>query len=80
MPDVGDILENDKGEKGVTAKFYKTAPGTKDRQQFAERFLPTTKLCLFDFKDPELAPGEVLFYADFEGYFTPCLLYTSRCV
>ncbi|EAZ63743.1 beta-glucosidase [Scheffersomyces stipitis CBS 6054] len=71
MPDVGDILENDKGEKGVTAKFYKTAPGTKDRQQFAERFLPTTKLCLFDFKDPELAPGEVLFYADFEGYFTP---------
>ncbi|KAG2731630.1 hypothetical protein G9P44_005217 [Scheffersomyces stipitis] len=71
LPDVADILENEKGEKGVTAKFFKNAPGTKDRQQFAEYLLPTSKLFLSDFTDPGLELGELLFYADFEGYFTP---------
>ncbi|KAK6457491.1 beta-glucosidase [Scheffersomyces xylosifermentans] len=71
LPDVGDILVNEKGEKGVTAKFYKHAPGVENRELVDEYLLKTSKLFLSDFTSAKLPTGQLLFYADFSGYFIP---------
>ncbi|EGW31177.1 beta-glucosidase [Spathaspora passalidarum NRRL Y-27907] len=71
LPDVGQLLVNDKGEKGVTGKFYKNEPGAQDRELFEEFLLPTSRLFLSDFKSDKLDRNQLLFYADFSGYYIP---------
>ncbi|KAK6457472.1 beta-glucosidase [Scheffersomyces xylosifermentans] len=72
LPDVGNVLFTASGKKGINAKFYKKPPGATDRGPHFEEFvLSTSKIFLSDFKSPELKPGELLFYADFEGIYIP---------
>ncbi|KAK6199618.1 beta-glucosidase [Scheffersomyces amazonensis] len=72
LPDVGDILINEEGEKGIDARFYKHAPGYKGDRLLLETYkLSTSKVFLSDFKSDRLEPNDILFYADFTGNFIP---------
>ncbi|EGW34644.1 uncharacterized protein SPAPADRAFT_57697 [Spathaspora passalidarum NRRL Y-27907] len=72
VPDSAAILESESGKKGlITARFYHTAPGTPDRKPFDELSLNTTRIFLNDFKSDNLSLEQLLYYADFSGYFTP---------
>lgn len=69
LPDVGPILTSKDGTPGVSVSFYKKAPGEADRELFDYMTLETSKIFLNDFKSPGLEPGQLLFYADFDGYY-----------
>lgn len=71
LPDIGSVLTTKDGKKGITAKFFRTAPGTPGREHFDEIYSNTSKLFLTDYKSPKLPAGEQLYYVDFEGYYTP---------
>lgn len=71
LPDIGTAMTTPTGEKGIAANFYKLAPGTPNRKPFDTRILNSSRLFLSDYKHAELEDGEQLFYADFEGYYTP---------
>ncbi|ABN65244.1 beta-glucosidase [Scheffersomyces stipitis CBS 6054] len=71
LPDVGNTLINEEGKKGITAKFYKQAPGAADREHFETFTLSTSKIFLSDYKSKHLKPGQLLFYADFHGIYIP---------
>lgn len=71
LPDVGPILTDKEGKPGVSISFYRKAPGeAEDRELFDYMNLETSKIFLNDFKSPNLDPKELLFYADFDGYYT----------
>lgn len=71
LPDLGPILQTEDGKPGLTVKFYHEAPEVKDRQPFDIDTLDTSRVYLSDYLHPKLKKGEILFYADFEGYFVP---------
>ncbi|KAK6202383.1 beta-glucosidase [Scheffersomyces amazonensis] len=72
LPDVGDVLIDEEGEKGINARFYKHPPGYKgDRLLLANYKLNTSKVFLSDFKSDKLETNDILFYADFTGTFIP---------
>ncbi|KAK6462023.1 beta-glucosidase [Scheffersomyces coipomensis] len=71
LPDIGHSLINERGDKGLYARFYKEPPEDKERKIFEEFPLSTSRIFLSDFKSKNLAPGELLFYADFTGTFIP---------
>lgn len=71
LPDLGGILQTEDGKTGVTARFYLEGPEIKDREPFAYDTLDTTRIFLSDYTHPKLKRGEILFYAEFEGYFIP---------
>ena len=70
LPDVATITEYN-GKPGLMAKFYKHAPGTADRELFHELPLQTSKVFLADFYHEKLEKGQLLYYIDIEGTFTP---------
>ncbi|KAK6203611.1 beta-glucosidase [Scheffersomyces amazonensis] len=71
LPDIGHTLINELGQKGLYARFYKEPPESNNRKVFEEFPLSTSRIFLSDFKSKNLAPGEILFYADFTGTFIP---------
>ena len=72
MPDIGNILTRENGEKGFEMKFFKEPPGSSNRgEPFDVVISDSTKMFLTDYSNPELPQGALLFYADIEGYFTP---------
>lgn len=71
LPDIGSILVTEEGKSGVTAKFFREAPGTPGRTVFDTVHSDSSKLFLTDFKSPNLPAGEQLYYVDFEAYYIP---------
>ncbi|ODV76849.1 glycoside hydrolase family 3 protein [Suhomyces tanzawaensis NRRL Y-17324] len=71
LPDVGELLVNENGKKGITGKFYKNPPGSKNREFFESIDLLSTRIFMSDFKSKYIPVEQTLFYADFLGDFTP---------
>lgn len=70
LPDVAGSLVTENNEPGIIAKFYKNEPGATNRELFDTVNLQTSKVFLADFKSPNLDPSQLLYYTDFEGYYT----------
>lgn len=71
LPDIGPLATDLHGQPGFTARFYKTAPGSKGREPFDELRCDSSKLFFMDYKSEHLAPGTQLYYVDIEGDFVP---------
>ncbi|SGZ50938.1 CIC11C00000000336 [Sungouiella intermedia] len=72
MPDIGNILTRENGEKGFTIKFFREPRGSPNRgEPFDVVLSDSTKMFLTDYSSSKLPAGTHLFYADIEGYFTP---------
>lgn len=71
LPDVALDLTTSEGKPGFSATFYREPKDAESRTVLEELHMETSKVFLADFKSPNLKPNEILFYADFEGYYTP---------
>ncbi|CUM65824.1 uncharacterized protein PRCAT00003473001 [Priceomyces carsonii] len=71
LPDVGSLCKNNAGREGITAKFYKDAPGAINRHQFDEIDLNSSKIFLSDYKNNALDPSQSLYFVDFECTYVP---------
>lgn len=71
LPDIGHLLKTESGESGLTATFYEEDPSVKSRKPFEKMHMDSSKVFLADFKSDKLKPGQLLFYIDFEGTFSP---------
>lgn len=71
LPDIGTLLTQEDGSKGVQVSFFTSAPGSPDRKPFDVILSSTSRLFFMDYKHESLTPGDQLFYADLEGYYTP---------
>lgn len=70
LPDVAALVQY-KGRSGFMAKFYQHAPGTADRGLFHELELHSSRIFLADFNHEKLEKGQLLYYLDIEGTYTP---------
>lgn len=70
LPDIGSVLTTADGKKGMTASFFREAPGT-GRKPFDVISCSTSKLFLTDYKNEHLPAGDQLYYVDLEGYYEP---------
>lgn len=71
LPDIGELLKDKNGKTGINAKFYNEEPGTTSRKVIDDVHFQSSKINLGDFKSDGLTPGQLLYYVDFEGIFTP---------
>lgn len=70
-PDLGTVLRTKDGQLGITGRFYAEDSSVKGRKTFDELLINTTRIFLADYDHPGKKSGNALFYAEFEGYFTP---------
>lgn len=71
LRDIGTILTNEDGSEGFKATYFFESSENSSRTPFYEHKLNSSKILLADFKHEKLAPGQLLYYAVFEGYYTP---------
>lgn len=71
LPDIGSSMRTAEGKPGMTATFYKDAPGTPNRTLIDQIPCDSSRLFLSDYKSDKLPAGLQLFYVDFDGVFVP---------
>lgn len=71
LPDIGPILKTESGEAGFTATFYEEDPSVRSRKPFEKMHMENSKIFLADFNSDKLKQGQILFYVNFEGIFSP---------
>ncbi|RKK76020.1 putative beta-glucosidase I [Fusarium oxysporum] len=68
LPQMGDVLRTDKGQRGFTWRAYNEPATIKDRVPLDERVLTDSNCFFLDYEHPDLAP---VWYSQAEGIFTP---------
>ncbi|KAJ4113972.1 hypothetical protein NW760_000864 [Fusarium oxysporum] len=68
LPQMGDVLRTDKGQRGFTWRAYNVPATIKDRVPLDERILTDSNCFFLDYEHPDLAP---VWYSQAEGIFTP---------
>jgi beta-glucosidase len=68
LPQMGNVLRTEKGERGFTWRAYNDPATTTDRVLLDERVLTDATCFFLDYEHPDLAP---VWYSQAEGIFTP---------
>ncbi|KAK2125352.1 hypothetical protein NOF04DRAFT_1373002 [Fusarium oxysporum II5] len=68
LPQMGDVLRTDKGQRGFTWRAYNEPATIKDRVPLDERVLTDSNCFFLDYEHPDLAP---VWFSQAEGIFTP---------